>query len=182
MIACSRKQCAIIAVAVTIVAVFFGCLYLPLTKKLSGIKAQQRQHNIEAAQLSADTVRLPALSDQLKEMRAKAGNFSAQVPATRQLGEFLQSVAKIMNELSLQNQLVQPGQAINSGDIRCIPVDIQCEGNLRQIFGLLKSLEAIDRAIRFENIELSTDRAFTGKVNLHSKLYIYYIDSSEADI
>jgi Tfp pilus assembly protein PilO len=182
MISCSRKQSTIIVTAIAMVAVFFGGLYLPLTRKLAAIKAEQRQFTTEAAQTSNNANRLPALSDQLNKMRAKVGNFSSHIPPSRQLGEFLQTVAKIMNEQKLQKQLVQPGLVIKTKDIGCIPVDIQCEGSLRQVFGLLRSLEDVDRAIRFETVELTTDQTFSGMVNLHSKAYIYYKDVSGAEI
>jgi Tfp pilus assembly protein PilO len=182
MIACSRKQTTIIVAAIAIMAIFFGGLYLPLTRRLSAIRADQRQFTTEAAKTSDDATRLPALSDQLNKMRAKVGDFSSHIPPSRQLGEFLQSVAKIMNEQKLQKQLVQPGTAIKTRDIGCIPVDIQCEGSLRQIFGLLRSFEDVDRAIRFETVELTTDRTFNGIVSLHSKAYIYYKDTSGAEI
>jgi Tfp pilus assembly protein PilO len=182
MISCSRKQGAIIVVAIAVVAVFFGGLYLPLTRKLAAIRADQRQFNTEATQTSNDATRLPALSDQLKKMRATVGNFSSRVPPSRQLGEFMQTVAKIMNEQKLQDQLVQPGTAIKTREIACIPVDIQCQGDLRQVFGFLRSLEEVDRAIRFETVELTTERTFNGKVSLHSRAYIYYKDTSGAEI
>jgi len=172
----------IIAVGMTLIAVFFGGVYIPLTTKLSDARQEHRQYTVEAAQLSADVTRLPVLSDQLDSMRAKVGDFSARVPRTRQLGEFLQTVAKIMNELDLQKQFLQPGDAIKARGIRCIPVDIKCEGSLRQVFGLLRSMENVERSIRFETVELTTDRSFSGSVSLHSKVYIYYKDDSEAEI
>jgi len=182
MAVCSRKQFVILAVAAAMVAVFFGGLYLPMARKLASIRREQRQYNVEAAQLSADTSHLPVLSDQLVAMKARVGDFSSRIPKGRQLGEFLQSVANIMNELDLRSQLVQPGQAVKSKKIRCIPVDIKCEGTMSQVFRLLMSLEDIDRTIRFDNVELTTDRTFNGVVNLHTRVYIYYKDDSEAEI
>ncbi len=182
MALCNRKQIAILAVAATTVAAFFGGLYLPMARKLSSIRNEQRQYGLEAAQLSANTSHLPALSDQLVAIKAKVGDFSARIPKERQLGEFMQSVSSIMNESDLRNQLVQPGEAVKSKDIHCIPVDIKCEGTLSQVFRLLRSLEDIERTIRFENVELTTDRTFSGTVNLHARVYIYYKDDSEAAI
>jgi Tfp pilus assembly protein PilO len=182
MAPCNRKQLAIIAGAAVMVAVFFGGLYLPMARKLSSIRNEQRQYGLEAAQLSANATNLPALSDQLVAIKTKVGDFSARIPKGRQLGEFMQSVASLMNESDLRNQLVQPGEAVKSKDIHCIPVDIKCEGTLSQVFRFLRSLEDIDRRIRFENVELTTDRTFGGAVNLHARVYIYYKDDSEAAI
>jgi Tfp pilus assembly protein PilO len=182
MIAGSKKQSTIIVAAIVLVAVFFGGLYLPLTGHLATIKAAQRQFTAEAARTSNDATRLPALSDQLKKMRVMLGDFSSQVPPSRQLGEFLQTVAKVMNELSLQEQLLQPGQVIKAGELSSVPIDLQCEGSLQQIFGLLTAIEKTDRVIRFENLEMTTDKTFNGKVMLHSRLFIYYKDNSGGEI
>jgi Tfp pilus assembly protein PilO len=182
MIRFSRKQFTIVAIAAVLVAVFFAGVFMPLKRQLQAVKNQQRQYSVAASQASADISKLPVLSDQLDAMKAQVGDFSARVPSSRQLGEFLQSVAKIMNEQNLQNQLVQPGQPVKSKALRCIPVDIQCQGSLRQVFGLVRSLEDISRVFRFEHLDLSTDKAFDGKVDLHARVYIYYKGSSEAEI
>jgi Tfp pilus assembly protein PilO len=178
----SRKQITIIAVASGMVAVFFAGVYWPLFRTLSAVRAEQRRFALEAAQTASDVTRLPVLSDQLRTMREKVGDFSAKIPPSRQLGEFLQSVAKIMTELKLQDQVVQPGQAVRTKGLGCIPVDIQCKGTIEQIFSLLKSLETIDRTTRVENLELANDPTFTGRVDLHSRVYIYYKDDSGAEI
>jgi len=179
---CSRKQLMIIVIAVTMIVLFFGAFYIPLSRKLASIRQQQRRYLVEAAQLSADATNLPALSDQLAALRNKVGDFSAKIPRGRQLGEFMQSVANIMNELNLRNQLVQPGQIVKSKQISSIPVDIKCEGSLGQVFRLVRSLESLERTIRIENLELTNDRTFGGTVGLHARVYIYYKDDSEAEI
>jgi Tfp pilus assembly protein PilO len=178
----SRKQLTVIAIAVVLVAVFFGGIFIPLKRQLWSLKDEQRRCAVELSQASADASKVPALSDQLVSLKAKVGDFPARVPTSRQLGEFLQSVAKIMNEQNLQNQLVQPGEPVKAKGIHCIPVDIQCEGTLKQIFALMRSLEDIRRQFRLEHLELTTDRAFAGKVGLHATVYIYYKGSSEAEI
>jgi Tfp pilus assembly protein PilO len=182
VITCSRKQGTILVIAAAIVAVFFGGIFIPLKRHLSSLKSRQRQHNVELSQVSADASKLPVLSDQLASLRQTVGDFDARIPTSRQLGEFMQSVAKIMNELNLQGQLVQPGEPIKAKDIACIPVDIKCEGSLAQVFGLLRSLEETSRLTRCESLELTTDRAFGGKVGLHARVYIYYKGNSEAEI
>jgi Tfp pilus assembly protein PilO len=182
MRAFSRKQLTIMGVATALVVLFFGGIFLPLRHSLATIKNEQRQYTIAVSQASADVSKLPVLSDQLAAMRKQVGDFSSRIPSSRRLGEFLQSVAKIMNEQSLQGQLIQPGEPVKTKAFQCIPVDIQCEGTLRQLFGLVRSLEETSRTFRLEHLELSTDRTFSGKVGLHARVYIYYKGNSEAEI
>ena len=182
MRAISRKQVAIIATGAAMTATFFAVLYMPMAGRLSALRQEQRQYGMEAVQVSTNASHMPALSDQLVAMQLRVGDFSARIPSGRQLGEFMQSVANMMNGLGLRNQFLQPGQPLKSRTVRCIPVDIKCEGSLEQVFRLVRSLEDIDRKLRFENVELTADRNFSGLVSLHSRVYIYYKDDSEAEI
>ncbi|HSV27437.1 MAG TPA: type 4a pilus biogenesis protein PilO [Sedimentisphaerales bacterium] len=177
-----RKQTAIIAAGAAITVTFFAVLYVPMTRRLSSLRQEQRQHGMEAMQVSANALHKPALSDQLRAVQVRVGDFSARIPSSRQLGEFMQSVATIMNELGLRNQFLQPGQPLKSRPVHCIPVDIRCEGSFEQVFRFMKALEDIDRKMRFASVELSTDRNFSGLVSLHTRVYIYYKDDSGAEI
>ena len=78
---------------------------------------------------------MPAVREQLQHMRTAAEKYELQIPVQRELGEFMQNVAKLMNDLDLKGQMIQPGREIHTGELKCIPVNMQCKGKLSQIFG-----------------------------------------------
>ena len=58
---------------------------------------------------------------------------------------------------------------------------IRCQGKLEQIFEFSKSLQALDRLIRIEQIELKNDNNYSGHVDMTTKAVIYYSVNKQQD-
>jgi len=169
-----RQQVVIFALAVAMVSGFLVFRYLPLRKKIKEAGQKQQVQKAAVATTLLQTRRLPALEEQLKELKSSAGNYDARVPQHRDLGEFLQKIADLMNGHNLKEQLIEPGEQITAKQVSCIPVTIQCKGRLKQIFGFFESLQELDRLVRLEKIKLVNDKNFTGTVSMQTKAFIFY--------
>ena len=148
--------------------------YLPLRERMATVKltkaAERKAVNEEATQ---DRL-LPVLEEQARDLSESIGDYEAKIPLERELGAFLGRITDLMNEHNLKEQVVTPGGEVKSGELNCIPVDIQCRGNLAEMFEFFKGLQSLERLVRIEQIKLSNDADFSGEVRLETRAVIYY--------
>jgi len=169
-----RRQIVICVLTGAVVGGFLLFRYLPLRKKAKAVEQMQITQTFAVIKELTESRQLPILEEQLLKLQAKVTNYEANIPVQRDLGVFLHRVADLMNEHNLKEQVVAPCREIEAGELKCIPVDMQCKGNLAQVFEFYKQLQGLDRLVRIEKIELVKDGDFGGEVNMQTKMVIYY--------
>jgi Tfp pilus assembly protein PilO len=152
--------------------------YLPLQRKTKSLRQAYAAQMLAISKASAESQQIPAIREQLLGLQMTVGNYERQIPVQRELGEFLQKIANLMNEHNLQGQVIQPGKEIKTGELNCIPVNMQCKGKLSQIFEFYIRVQGLDRLVRIEHVKLVNDGDFGGEVIMQTNAVIYY--SAEA--
>jgi Tfp pilus assembly protein PilO len=175
-----KQQIAICAAAVAMVCGFVLLRYLPLQRRMKYIRQVQAAQMLALSKASAESGQIPIIREELLQLQTAVGNFERQIPAQRELGEFLQKIANLMNENNLREQVIQPGKEINAGELNCIPVNMQCKGKLSQIFEFYRRVQGLDRLVRIEHVKLTNDGDFSGEVTMQTEVVIYYSPRSEA--
>ena len=164
-----------ICVAALLVVTGFAVLrYIPLRKKIMRIESRRLTAVATVAEASVKKEQLPLLNAQLQEVQKRVANFDANVPATRDLGSFLQQIAGLMKEHDLKDHQIQPGQAVSAEDLNCIPISMQCKGDLFQVFDFFKSLQELDRVIRIGQVLLRNASDRSGEVSMETQATIFY--------
>jgi Tfp pilus assembly protein PilO len=148
--------------------------YLPLRRETEFIRQAYASQKLAISKALDESRQIPAAREQLFGLQASVGNYERQIPAQRELGEFLQKIADLMDEHNLKGQMIQPGKEIRTGDLNCIPVNMQCKGRLSQIFEFYKSVQGLDRLVRIERVKLVNDGDFGGEVTVQTNAVIYY--------
>jgi Tfp pilus assembly protein PilO len=148
--------------------------YLPLQRKTKFLRQAYASQMLAISKASAENQQIPTIREQLLGLQTAVGNYERQIPAQRELGEFLQRIANLMNEHNLQGQLIQPGKEIEAGELNCIPVSMQCKGRLSQIFKFYRRVQGLDRLVRIEHVKLVNDGDFGGEVIMQINAVIYY--------
>jgi Tfp pilus assembly protein PilO len=148
--------------------------YMPLHKKAKALEQAKAAQALVIAKASAQSVLMAALEEKLQKQQIAVGKFEANVPSDRNIGEFLQQIAGLMNKHNLKEQIVQPGEEVKTDELNCIPIVMRCKGQLKQIFEFYKSLQAMDRLIRIEKVDLANDSDFSGEVGMETRAVIYY--------
>lgn len=169
-----KKQISILCLAGAVALAFVLFRFLPLRQKRKALERARAAQALVIAKVAAERDQLPALRKRLQEMQAVIGDYEQRVPNKRDLGDFLQRIANLMNEQNLREQLIQPGQEIEVDGLICIPIDMRCKGALEQIFEFYKSLRTMNRLIRIEEVKLLNDKNFGGAVSMRTKGAIYY--------
>ena len=170
----NKQQLIIIAAAILMICVFSLVWYLPLQKCKNAIEQACTIQQFSLDNSAIQNKQLPALKEQFEQLQESISNYDLQIPEYRDLGTFLQEMAELMNKHDLKKQMVNPNVEIQTDDLNCIPVTIQCNGKLSQIFEFFNSLQNLDRLIRIEQVTLINDKNFNGQVSMQTKAFIYY--------
>lgn len=169
-----RRQITICVAAAVMVCGFVLFRYLPLQRKTKFLRQAYAAQMLAISKASAESQQIPIIRERLLQLQTAVGNYERQIPAQRELGEFLQRIANLMNERNLQGQLIQPGKEIKAGELNCIPVNMQCKGRLSQIFEFYRRVQGLDRLVRIEHVKLVNDGDFGGEVIMQTEAVIYY--------
>jgi len=169
-----RQQILIVCTAVLMTVGFVFLRYVPLKKKVAAVESRYLQVHNDITEAAVHRQQLPQLKHQLGELRESCGNYEQRIPGERELGVFLHTIARLMNRHNLKEQLIQPGAEAGCGDLKLIPINMQCRGKLSEIFEFYKSLKELDRLVRIEGVSLSNDKDFTGNIKMQTKAAVYY--------
>ena len=169
-----RQQITICVVAAVTIGGFVLFRYLPLRSRMKAATQEKAAHMLAIGKGTADSRQLPLLKEQLLRLRTKLGNYEANIPKESNVGVFLGSVADLMKEHSLTEQVIEPGEEIGADEFRCIPVTMRCKGRLVRIFEFYRRLQSLDRLVRIEQVKLRNDSDFSGEVGMETRAVIYY--------
>lgn len=176
MILQEKRQIMLLGAFIVMVGGFVMFRYLPLRERIRIVNrtkaAQRRDVNMRQSQ----SRQVPVLVEQERKLAESIGDYEARIPQERELGVFLGKITDLMNEHNLAEQVVTPNGQIESKELNCIPVDIQCKGNLSEIFQFFNGLQSFERLVRIEEVRLMNDADFSGDVTLDTRAVIYFRD------
>ena len=169
-----KQQVIIITVAVIIAAGFTVLRYVPLAKHRAAVRQEKTEVLNLADSLKIKSAQLPAMRQKALDIADDLEKYDTQIPEGRNFAALWQQIADVMNAHGLSDQLVQPSDEIRGDSINCIPLSIQCSGELNQVYELFNSLQELDRLIRIEHVQLLNDKDFDGIVKMQAKANVYY--------
>ena len=169
-----RQQVWVYVIALLFLAdfVFYG--YLPSRRRLQALHASRR---LQATMIEAGATQskeLPGLKSRLSSVQKLVEHYDAYIPRDASLGVFLQEIARIMTEHRLMDQVVVPGQEVESSGVDCVPVHINCKGSLKDLFGFFRDFQAMERLVRIQSVSLKNDSEYTGQVGLETDAVVFY--------
>ena len=174
MLIYEKRQIWIYISLVILLCGFVYFRYLPLHRELAGINDDKASEIAAISKSITENQNLSAFKDELERLQGRAGNYDMHVPSQRNLGGFLRKIADLMSNYSLADQVVQPDKEQEISGLYCIPINMECKGQLEQIFGFFKSVQKLSRVVRIISVELKNDSQFSGQVRMRTKAYIYY--------
>jgi len=169
-----KKQIVIVFSVVVMTIGFLFFRYIPLRKRMIEVKREKQEHKMLISKASSESRRIEQLQNSLIQLTAKSKNYDERIPENRDLGGFLQRITALMDEHQLAEQNVQPGKEIKINDMVCIPVTMQCRGQVERIFRFFRSFEKLNRAVRIVRVELVNDREMNGDVIMKTQASVYY--------
>jgi Tfp pilus assembly protein PilO len=169
------KQQLIILLLGVAVSVGFGIFrYIPIVRQKFAIQKQMEQQNQVIDEICSFSVLIPELKEQKSQLEIQLLPFEQKVPQGRNLATLWRQVADVMNKCGLTDQLVQPGVEVKSQELCSIPLTIECNGTMEQIFSFFESLEEINRLIRIEQVTLDRGGDLNSGIKLKAQASVYY--------
>jgi len=169
-----RQQVWVCVIAGLFVCDFVVCAYLPLQQRLTSLKQAKTEQRRVIEMAAGQREELAGLRVRLRETQRMVEKFEASVPSDSALGAFLQQVTTLMTAQKLSDQVVLPGNEIESGELGCIPIRMSCQGTLANLFGFFGKLHTLDRLIRIESVKIENDPGFSGRLTMQTEAYIFY--------
>jgi Tfp pilus assembly protein PilO len=169
-----KKQIIIIIAAVLMVGGFVLFSYMPLQKKKQLVSGQKNAQSLVIAKGRADEAQVAMVEKQLSSLQAELEDYQTSIPSQNKFGLFLQQIADLLNQNSLKEQQITPGQEMQQDELTCIPVRIQCKGRISEIFEFIRQLQNLGRYIRVEPTKFENDSQYSGIVNMDLGMVIYY--------
>ncbi len=169
------KQYALCVSAIVLLAVGVGVFrYAPVLRQRQALHATIEDNHRTLEEIHTQRGRLEELAGQLEQMRDQAAAFNAKIPADRSFADLWRQIADLMNQYNLTDQLVQPGAAIESDRLGAILLTLSAGGTMQDIFAFFRAIEQWDRLLCLEEVELTNDGGFGGRVKLSAKARLYY--------
>lgn len=175
-----RQQLIIVVLAVVIVSGFVFFCYIPLAKETQAIRNTQHHHLEENLKVKSQAQQLPIMVSKTEILSEKVGNFEHKIPGVREFGSLCDRIAAVMVQCGLKDQVIQPQKEVAGKDICRIPINMQCSGNLREVFLFFKALEDFERVIRIENLSLVGDSKGQGQIKVMANANVYYRPSGSS--
>ena len=169
-----KQQLIIVALAVAIVAGFIIFRYLPLAKETQAIHNTQTDHLEENLKVKSQAQQLPIMVTKTDKLTAKVGDFDRKIPCVREFGSLCDRIAAVMVKCGLKDQVIQPQKEVMGKEICRIPINMQCSGNLREVFSFFKSLEDFERVIRIEDLSIVGDGKGRDQIKVTANANVYY--------
>jgi Tfp pilus assembly protein PilO len=169
-----KKQITIFIVAIVIIGGFILFRYIPLQKRTKSIKKERDEQMLTIAKGISDSEQLPLFIEQLQKLRSKLENYEENIPKQRDHGLFMQRIFELMKQNNLREQVIEPRQEIETEGLICIPINMECKGELTQIYNFYRRLQEQDRLIRIRQIKFKNSNDFNGEVSMEAEVVIYY--------
>jgi len=168
-----KKQILIVIIAIAALSGFALFRYTPMKKNMKTVKQVRAKQNLVIAKGISDSQQLSVFAEQLDKLEEKLDKFEDNIPEQRNLGLFLKVVAQLMNQHNLKEQAIEPLEEVETDDLICIPVSMECTGQLKQIFEFCKNLQKLDRKVRITQVKLKNGNDFNGEIKMETKIVIY---------
>ncbi len=126
---------------ITIIWLFFSCLFLPQKIQIVNLTAQYQTERQKTQIIEMYAAAHPDIERDLGELDGKLIQVDKMLPNSNDIYDFLVQLEQAAKGSSIQLVQIKPGQILNKNGYREIPVEIFIKGNYFQMLDFLKKLE-----------------------------------------
>lgn len=168
-----KRQIAVGFVVVVALTGFICFRYLPIRNQIIRLKQGLKKQQLVIDSTSSKSQQLMSLKQILTKMQSELVNYDSCVPNEMDLTGFLKQMAEMMENENLSQKKVSPETEISYGQVRCLPIKIQCKGTIEQLFNFCKALDNSQRIIRIEQVTIDNDEKYSGQLLMQTQAFIY---------
>jgi Tfp pilus assembly protein PilO len=128
----------------------------------------------EIAQRRQTQSTLDRVNRDIQEINVQVRDYPRLVPENQDLGSFLETLSKLLNESGMKDVDVRNQKPIALEKSQKLPIPLRASGTFAEFHDFLVKLENLPRMCSVGRITIeSADQEMTGKVNIDLTLYIY---------
>jgi Tfp pilus assembly protein PilO len=147
---------------------------LPFWRRMSTLDAEIGNLRQRIAETDSQVRTLKALQSQSQLIQHEVRNYDRLVPASQDLGPFLEQLSRELDNAGLKDSTKQVLPATVLGKCQQLPIEIRGTGTFAQFRQFLLRLEELPRMSSVSKLTIETaDPAMTGKVAVDLTLVIY---------
>lgn len=173
---CARAQWILASGMLVFLVSFYLLGYRPHSQHLGGLQAQMqaKQRELDTDRSRAST--LPIVEFEVEKLRLKLQRFDKKLPKDPQLGQFLESLARLREQYSLRNWNYQPGVPKRTELFSELPIQINFEGDFLNACTFLRQTEEMQRLTRVRSISIRSKDGKLGQVEVQMAMNIYFAE------
>jgi type IV pilus assembly protein PilO len=138
----------VISIAVGVTAAFCFLFYWPQQRELTRLRASVRAKEDQQVRWTSEIAKLSQVEAELKRANELLADYRTRVPASADVGDFVEEVSAIAQRLGLRNQNIAPLPPETRGPLTALPIRISFEANFPAIFSFLREVEELPRVAR----------------------------------
>jgi Tfp pilus assembly protein PilO len=176
----TKQSWLMLGVTLAIVIGFSATVFLFQQGKLRELRAdiEGQQQLLESENQKASVV--PALFQEIEEMRTRYKEFDRQLPKQQDLGEFLALISEKVGQKGLSGQLTEPGSPVKGELFHTLPINMRFKGDYVSTGQLLDDLHEMERLTRVQRLEITRSQAsddIDAPLDIEMQINIYFTES-----
>ena len=161
-----REQYITGVIAIVIAGLFAWFVYVPQRRELQ----ECDNRTLELATQMSDTRReLGWMIEVQKDIRLLTDRlevFDRRIPATPQLGEFLEMISSVAAQQGIRADEIEPLKSVSLEHYNTLPLTMELCGTYSDLLAFLRAIEKAERLVRLTEISLQTEEEETRECEL----------------
>ncbi len=149
-----RDQLVTGALAVALLAVFVGLVFVPQQRKLESLRAQAAVLRDGTMLGAAQLARLEGLQAQVRQAESDLAPYDRNIPHGPGLGDFLEQVDVLAARQKVVDPDVVPSASLGGPGIEVLPIEMGFSGTFASVYGFLPAVESLPRLARVSRLEI----------------------------
>lgn len=178
-----RDQLVTGVLAVVLLAVFVGLVFIPQQRKFERLRAQAATLRDGTMLGAAQLARLEGLQAQVRHAEADLAAYDRNIPHGPELGVFLEQVDVLASSQKVVDPDVVPAASFGDRGIEVLPIEMGFSGTFASVYGFVQAVESLPRLARVSRLEI--ERADYARDVLEANVTVrvfYQHDGSEQGI
>mgnify|MGYP001458555046 CR=1 FL=1 len=169
----TRLQWVLAAALLLFAAGFYAFTFRPTQAETQRLETRLEMFRYElrtARARASDLPRIAAENDALTLRLAQ----SKRLPRHQELGEFVRDISRLGSQYSLRKFAYKYGLAKRSDTFSQLPIEIEFEGDLMNVYSFLRQTEELPRLSRLRSLSIKGAPARPGTVEVRMALNTYF--------
>ena len=176
-----KDQLLVVGILVFIATLFVLAFYLPNTAEIRRLKTQLRNDRDELRRDQETTHTLHGLAAEVGELQEVVAHLDEQLPADRQLDQFLKELMVRMDAESLELLGIKPEPVQKGQHLDELPIQIGFRGSFSGTYRFLCRLASMQRIARVDQLQLAgEEKGAQGRVSGTVRLCIFMLRRTDS--